>query len=42
MIDLLDVSITVTVDFNSSHIELLLDNESLIVFLLVLKLVSSL
>jgi hypothetical protein len=34
--------ITITVDCNSSHIELLLDNESLTVFLLVLGMVSSL
>jgi hypothetical protein len=32
---------TITVDYNSSHIELLLDNESLTVFLLVLGLVSN-
>jgi hypothetical protein len=41
-LDLLDVSITIIVDYNSSHIELLLDNESLTVFLLVLELASSL
>jgi hypothetical protein len=29
--DLLDVCITITLDYSSSHIELLLDNESLIV-----------
>jgi hypothetical protein len=38
----LDTSITVTLDYNSSQIELLLDNESLTVFLQVLGLVSSL
>jgi hypothetical protein len=39
--DLLDVSITITLDDNSSHIELL-DKESLTASLLVLGLVSSL
>jgi hypothetical protein len=33
-LDLLDASITVTLDYNSSHIELLLDNESLTVVLI--------
>jgi hypothetical protein len=41
-LDLLDACITITVDYNSLHIELLLDNESLTVFLPVLGLVSSL
>jgi hypothetical protein len=39
---LLDISITVTLDYNSSHIKLLLDNESLIAFLLFLGLISCL
>jgi hypothetical protein len=39
--DLLDASITITLDYNSSHIELLLDNESLTVILLLFILVSS-
>jgi hypothetical protein len=30
-LDLLDISITISLDYNSSHIELLLDNESLTV-----------
>jgi uncharacterized membrane protein len=39
-LDLLDVSIAIAFDYNSSHIELLLDNESLSVAL-DLALVSS-
>jgi hypothetical protein len=39
---LLDVSVTITLDCNSSHIERLLDNDSLTVFLPDLELVSSL
>jgi hypothetical protein len=41
-LNLLDVCITITVDYNSSHIELLLDNEFITVFLLVLGVISSL
>jgi hypothetical protein len=37
-----NASITITLYYNSSHIELLLDNESVTVFLLLLGLISSL
>jgi hypothetical protein len=41
-LDLLDVSVIITVDYDNSHIEHVLDNESLTVFLLDLGLVSNL